>query len=274
MKSYIENGKNFFDTVVTGSTWCEAILKNYGLVNVRTIIQGIDPTIFNPSFSEKEYFQENFIIFSGGKFEFRKGQDIVIKSFKILHDKYDDIMLINCWHNQWPSSMNTMSASKYIYFSSSSSDYITTMNKIFVDNGVDLKKVMIMPIYPNIMLPRVYKNTDVGLFPNRCEGGTNLVLMEYMACGKPAIAAYNSGHKDILTDSNSILLTQMRPVTLSNNNVPLAVWDEPSLDETVAKLEWAYNNRDSLKKIGLQAGNDLCKMTWQETARNFYDILR
>jgi hypothetical protein len=46
------------------------------------------------------------------------------------------------------------------------------------------------------------------------------------------------------------------------------------LDETIAKLEWAYNNRDFLKELGKQAGDDLSRMTWEKTAADFYEILQ
>lgn len=271
---YIENGKRYFDAIVAGSKWCEEVLKNYGLDNTRTIIQGIDPTIFNPVHSEKEYFKDRFVIFSGGKFEFRKGQDIVIKAYKFLQDKYKDVMLINSWFNQWQFSFETMSASAYIDFNPAPGDYTTMMNQLLYDNGLDMDRVITLSPYPNIMIARIYKNSDIGLFPNRCEGGTNLVLMEYMACGKPVIASYNSGHRDILSDKNSIKLEKMRTVTFSDYEVDRALWDEPDLDETIAKLELAYQNRDSLKEIGKQAGEDLSKLTWEKTAREFYNILK
>jgi len=274
IQAYIENGKRYFDTVVAGSTWCEEVLRGYGLENVKTIIQGIDPTIFNPVYSEKEYFQDKFVIFSGGKFEFRKGQDIVIAAYKILQDKYKDVMLINSWCNHWEFSFNTMMASHYIKFEPVSGDYITMMNSLLHDNGIDLDRVITLPPYPNIMMTRIYRNSDIGLFPNRCEGGTNLVLMEYMACGKPVIASYNSGHKDILTDKNSIKLEKMRAITFSDSESDKAIWEEPDIDETISKLEWAYNNRDSLKKIGKQAGEDLSRLTWQSTAQEFYGVLK
>ena len=272
--SAVENGNQYFDTVVTGSTWCEGILRGYGLTNVKTVIQGIDPTIFNRSHSEKEYLRDMFVIFSGGKFEFRKGQDIVMRAFKHMQDKYRDICLINSWFNSWAFSFNTMSMSTHITFSPPSGDYISVMNKVFVDNGINLDGVITLPLYPNIMMPRIYKNTDIGLFPNRCEGGTNLVLMEYMACGKPVIASYNSGHKDILTEQNSLMLSEMRPVTITTHDRATAVWDEPSLDETIERLEFAYLNRDSLKAIDRQAGEDLGNMTWKHTAERFYRILK
>lgn len=271
--SSLENGRQHFDLIITGSSWCEAVLRNYDLKNLRTIIQGIDPTIFNPFHSAKEYFKDSFVIFSGGKFELRKGQDIVIKAFKILQDKYKDVMLINNWFNFWPASFMTMKASPYIAFSTDNNDYSVMVNETLAENGIDLNRVITLPPSPNIMMPRIYKNSDIGLFPNRCEGGTNLVLMEYMACGKPVIASFNTGHKDILTDNNSIKLVDMKSVTISNDNTTIAVWDEPSLDETISKLEWAYHHRDVLPGIGSQAGEDLSKMTWEKTAKDFYAIL-
>jgi glycosyltransferase involved in cell wall biosynthesis len=269
----IENGRRYFDMIVTGSTWCEEVLRKYGLEKIRTIIQGIDPTIFNPFYSEKEYFKDLFVVFSGGKFELRKGQDIVIKAFKVLQNKYKDVLLINSWFNFWPESFNTMSASPHIRFSATSNDYTTMINHLLIENGIDLERIITLPLYPNIMMARIYKNTDIGIFPNRCEGGTNLVLMEYMASSKPVIASSNSGHKDILTDKNSIQLVDMSQISLSNNNVCTAVWEEPNLDEAIAKLEWAYHNRDSIKKMGTQAGDDLSKMTWAKTAQSFLEVL-
>lgn len=269
----LDNARRYFDIMITGSTWCEEILRNYGLVNIKTIIQGIDPTIFNQFYSEKEYFNDLFVIFSGGKFELRKGQDLVIRAFKVLQDRHKDVLLINSWCNFWPESFNTMSASQNIKFTPVQGDYMSVVNRIFDENGIDLNRVITLPLYPNIMMARIYKNTDIGIFPNRCEGGTNLVLMEYMACGKPVIGSYNSGHKDMLTDKNSIKLVQMKRISIMNNNVCSAVWEEPNLDETIAKLEWAYNNRDSLKELGRQAGDDLSKLTWGNTAQQFFEIL-
>lgn len=271
--SSLENGRRYFDCIVTGSTWCEEILRSYGLEDVRTIIQGIDPTIFNPLYPDKEYFRDKFVVFSGGKFELRKGQDIVIKAFKVLQDRYKDVLLVNSWFNFWPGSFNTMRASPHIKFSATSRDYAGMINHLLHENGIDINRVITLPIYPNVMMARIYKNTDIGIFPNRCEGGTNLVLMEYMACSKPVIASFNSGHRDVLTDRNSIRLLAMSQISVSNDNVTTAVWEEPDPDETIAKLDWAYNHRDSLRSIGKEAGNDLGRMTWEKTARCFFEVI-
>ena len=271
--SFIENGRRFYDVVVTGSLWCEEVLRGYGLTNVATIIQGVDPTIFNPAHATKEYLQDQFVIFSGGKFELRKGQDLVIRAFKVLQDRYKDVMLVNSWYNHWAASMQTMSASPHIRFAPKSGDYNALMEQTFVENGIDPRRVITLPPLPNIMMTRIYRNTDIGLFPNRCEGGTNLVLMEYMACGKPAIASYSSGHRDVLTDRNSLPLRVLRPISISQNGEQVAVWDDPQLDEVIAPLDWAYHLRDGIRTIGSEAGRSMAPLTWERTAQQFHDVL-
>jgi glycosyltransferase involved in cell wall biosynthesis len=268
----IENADRFFDQVVAGSSWCEEMLRFHGLSRVSTIIQGIDPMAFNPHHKEKEYFTDRFVIFSGGKFELRKGHDIVIKAYKVLQDRYPDVLLVTSWYNQWPQSINTMAGSPYLKFQMTTDHFFDLINQVLLDNGIDLGRVIQLPAYPNLMMPRIYKNTDLGFFPNRCEGGTNLVLMEYMACGKPVLGSFNSGHKDILSEKNSIKIERMGVLKVSVNGTKTAVWDEPFLEETIEKLDWAYQNHEALTALGEQAGNDLAGLTWEQTGKQFYKL--
>jgi glycosyltransferase involved in cell wall biosynthesis len=141
-------------------------------------------------------------------------------------------------------------------------------------NSIDGNKVITLPITPNNKLRELYLNSDIGLFPNRCEGGTNLVLMEYMACGKPVIASYNSGHKDILTDENSFKLEKMHELKLYDKDKNLtADWQEPDIDEIISKLEYAYFHRDEIKKIGKNAGEFMKRYTWKNSADSLMKFL-
>lgn len=273
LPEYINNAKEHFDIVIAGCKWCEEVLRSYNLENVSTVIQGIDPQIFNPCDNEKKYLKDKFVIFSGGKFELRKGQDLVIKAFKVLQDKYKDVILVNSWFNMWQNSLKTMAASPYINFSIKSNEYTSMINHVLSDNGINLGNVITLLPAPNSSMAHIYKNTDIGLFPNRCEGGTNLVLMEYMACGKPVIASYNTGHKDIITSQNSIMIQKMQQSRINNGQRDIAIWETPDFDEIIAHLEWAYNNREKLNAIGNQAGSDLSQLTWTKSAENFRDIL-
>lgn len=269
----IEEAKDYFSLVVAGSTWCEDILRKYGLTNTKTIIQGIDPSLFNPHHNQKEYFKDSFVIFSGGKFELRKGQDLVIKAYRHFLERHEDAILIISWNNIWKSTRKSMALSKHIDFIESNEDDGILFKKLMKINGIPLSKVIILPPKPNIAMSRIYKNTDIGLFPNRCEGGTNLVLMEYMACGKPAIASFSSGHKDIVNDENSLILRNMGNIEIKQDQNVTAVWDDPDPDEIIEKLEYAYSNSSRLAGIGRTAGEELSCLTWQKTAVRFHQAV-
>lgn len=274
LRENIGMAKDYYDTIVTGSSWCEKILNNHGLRNTKTIIQGVDPDLFNNDKSDKGLYKDRFVIFSGGKLELRKGQDLVIRAFKALQDKYDDVLLVNSWYNHWDQSTATMSLSPYIHFEMPKGDYFRAVNHLLIRNGIDPEKVVTLPPKPYAEMPEVYRNTDLGLFPNRCEGGTNLVLMEYMACGKPAIASYSSGHKDILTSENSLLVERLKSFNIQGRDGSLiAQWDDPDLDEVISKLEWAYLNRDQLQNIGRKAAESMSHFTWKESTKQFYDLI-
>ena len=259
-----------FDLVVAGSTWCESILREHGLNNTCTVIQGVDRSIFNSCENQKAFFRDKFVLFSGGKLELRKGQDLVIKAFKVLQDKYDDVYLINSWYNHWAFSMQTMAASPHIHCDLGAGDYYAMIDKLLADNGIDLRKVLTLPPKPNIAMAKIYRNSDCGIFPNRCEGGTNLILMEYLACGKPAIVSNSSGHRDIIDEENAILLKALKARPFVQYDGSTTLWDEPDLDEIVDRLEWAYLHRDRLKSIGENAGKSMEQYTWQCAAERFY----
>ena len=256
----VKNAVNY-DIILGGSSWNETKLKEKGIKNTGVLIQGIDPELFYPV--EKEKKNDLFIIFSGGKFELRKGQDFVLKAIQILQQKFSDIILINAWYNMWPQTMQSMEVSRHIKYEHKGETWKNFMVNLCQINKIDGNKVFTLPITPNNKLRELYLNSDIGLFPNRCEGGTNLVLMEYMACGKPVIASFNSGHKDILTESNSLSLKYMHEFKLYDDNKQLiADWEEPDIDEIVAKLEFAYYKRDEINKIGQNAGEHMKNYTW------------
>jgi len=260
-----ENAKKY-DLVLAGSTWCRDRLRERGIQNCDILLQGIDPNMFFPLPEEKK--RDGFVIFSGGKFELRKGQDLVLRAVKILQQKYPDIFLVNCWYNNWPQLVKTMAASKYIQFDYQAGTWLDLLNRIYDLNGLDANRIKTFELVPYQMLREIYGRTDLGIFPNRCEGGTNLVLMEYMACAKPVVVANTSGHKDVVNADNALLLNELNEFNrFDSDNKLIARWQEPSLEELVAQIEYAYHHRDALSKIANKAGQDLKKFTWEKTAR-------
>ncbi|MGE5680450.1 MAG: glycosyltransferase family 4 protein, partial [Bacillota bacterium] len=267
----VENAKKY-EKVIGGSSYNRDKMLEKGINNVDYLVQGIDPEIFYPGEIQKN--NDLFIIFSGGKFELRKGQDLVLKAVKIMQQKYSDVILINSWYNLWPETMDTMAASRFINYERKGENWQQFMVNLLRVNGIDGDRVFTLPLTPNEKMRDIYLKSDIGLFPNRCEGGTNLVLMEYMACGKPVIASYNSGHRDIITPENSLMLKNMSSLKLTDaENKIVCDWEEPNLDEIVDQLEYAYKNRAKIKDLGINAGNYMKNFTWTDTALNLLKII-
>jgi glycosyltransferase involved in cell wall biosynthesis len=268
----VENAQKY-DLVLAGSTWCRDRMQEKGIHNCDVLVQGIDPNIFYPITEDKR--SNHFVIFSGGKFELRKGQDLILRAVKILQEKYPDIILVNCWYNKWPASMQLMGYSKHIQFEYQQGPWQELMDHTYVINGLDPGRIRTLDLVANEIQREIFQQTDIGVFPNRCEGGTNLVLMEYMACAKPVIASNTSGHRDIVTDENALLLNELRDISIAGpDNELIARWQEPSVAELVAQIEYAYHHREEIKKIGARAGQDLQKFTWEHSAQQLLDLLK
>lgn len=269
-KISIDNARKY-DLILGGSTWNEEKLKASGIKHSAKLIQGIDPNIF--FYQEPKDFN-HFVIFSGGKFEFRKAQDVVIKAVSIMQKKYPDVVLINAWFNMWPQTMLSMANSKHIIFNLRGNNYIEMINNILSDNGIDLERTITLELVDNFKLPSIYKLTDIGLFPNRCEGGTNLVLMEYMATGRTVIATNATGHTDILTNDNSYALNNNKSLQIHNGQELIYDWIEPDLDEIIAKLEYAYLHREENVQKGKIAAKSLQSFTWENSAKSFLSSIQ
>ena len=212
------------------------------------------------------------MVFSGGKFELRKGQDIVIAAMKVFMDRHDDVVLSCAWFNQWPFSLKTMELSSLIRYRHSEQDCLSILHKTLAENGIDIRRVLLHPLTDNLKMREIYCDTDIGLFPNRCEGGNNMVMCEYMACGKTVIASDMTGHADVITCDNALPLTRYRPYFYEGYGRGL--WFEPELEEVIEGLETAYRRRHELHRKGMVAAEDMGRLSWSQAARQFHEIAR
>lgn len=109
-------------------------------------------------------------------------------------------------------------------------------------NGLPEDSLYDAGILDNAATPTILREMDVALLPSRCEGGTNLVAMECMACGVPPILSRNTGHLDLITAENSYALDFQIPMGEVTGRADLRGWGESSIDEIVAKLEQAFSD--------------------------------
>ena len=255
-----------FPWIITGSTWNEQILRARGVDRVTTVLQGIDPTLFHPA-PRSGLFGSRFLVFSGGKLEFRKGQDLVVAALRGFLRRHPDAVLVTAWHSPWPQAARSLDqsgkAGPVPINREGRLDVVewATRNDILSDQIVDLGAI------PNSQLPVVLREMDVAVFPNRGEGGTNLVAMECMACGVPVILSANTGHLDLLGEDLCFPLIRQGPVqSPGTSGATIQDWGESSVDEIEEQLERVYRDRGEASRRAARGAARLSELTWQRTA--------
>lgn len=116
-----------YDYVVVGSTWTEQRLRQLLAVHNSHVVdreeqqaatatevvramQGVDAQVWpwrgrHPPV--EVLFQKHFVVFSGGKLEYRKGQDIAVAAFRQFRQTIaPEALLVTAWHSQYPELMH------------------------------------------------------------------------------------------------------------------------------------------------------------------------
>lgn len=262
-------------SVIAGSSWNAEVLKSLGVDRVYTCLQGIDPTIYHPA-PKAGLLRDRFVIFSGGKLEFRKGQDIVVAALRRFRERYPETLLLAAWHNFWANSMGVrqLAASPHTQGPPPlGSDGGLQTSAWLEANGLPPEATIMLPELSASQLARLMREADVGLFPNRCEGGTNLVAMECMACGVPTILSANTGHRDIMADGACVPLTTQGAVLPPAAGLCTQGWGESSVDEIVEALERVYQDRARAAAIGRRGAELMAGLSWSTQTERLFDFL-
>lgn len=179
---------NSVDELFVCSHWAKSVALNNLNLNIdqiHVIPLGVDLDIFSESNNTDN---QNTVFFNCGKWEIRKGHDVIPEIFCKAFTEKDNVEL-------WMMNFNPflkpedVQAWKNLYLNSKLGSKIK-----FIDR-VDTHK----EVY-NIM-----SKTDCGLFPARAEGW-NLELLEMLACGKNVITTNYSAHTEFCDKDNSLLI--------------------------------------------------------------------
>jgi glycosyltransferase involved in cell wall biosynthesis len=256
-----------WDAMIVHSSFNRQLLEDKGVPNVRVALQGIDPSEIGPGQGTGR-FGDRFVVFSGGKLEFRKGQDIVLAAFAIFQRRHPDALLATAWHNPWPATAMSMGESPLV----KSAPRVGADNRLAItawatENGVPADAFVDLGFLGRGEIAGVLWDCQAAVFPNRCEGATNLVAMETMACGVPTVLSANTGHLDILGDDRTYALTRQTPVVDPDGG--RIGWGESSVEELVERLEEIYTDRAEAKR---RADNAAAFILRERTWRRFAEV--
>ena len=174
------------------SEWAKRIvLDHLDWIDVRVVPLGVDSDVFVPVSSARQ----QTIFFNCGKWEIRKGHDILVECFNSAFEFDDNVEL-------W------MMCDNPFYSPEQQQEWINLYK-----NSKLGSKVRIIPRQKDhIDVYNVMKQADCGVFPSRAEGW-NLELLEMMSCGKHVISTDYSAHTEFCNADNCNLvdITNLEP---------------------------------------------------------------
>jgi glycosyltransferase involved in cell wall biosynthesis len=261
-----------YDALLCGSRWNADLLSAASGREVKVILEGIDPSLFCPGRKSGILNPNVFYIFSGGKIEYRKGQDLVLLAFREFSKKHDDAILVTAWHSPWPE-FSLGFKGRLEFKLEANQNGTLNVRKWAADNGINPDKFIDIGRMPNPFMPTVLREMDVSLQPSRAEACTNLPVKEAMACALPAIVANNTGMRDLITAGNCVALNRQQPVPALGAG-GMQGWGESDIDEIVCALEDLYAHRERREKLGREAAQWIAEnRTWEKHARELKDFV-
>lgn len=184
---------NALDMLLVASEWARDVAIRSGVtVPVKVVPLGVDREIFRPKETglEDTRWASTTVFFNVGKWEKRKGHDVLARAFNRAFGPDDDVLLRMCCHNPFLGDGNV------------------EWERLYLGSrmGAAGKIEIVRDRLPNQDAVADFMNQcTVGVFPARAEGW-NLDLLEAMSCGKQVIATDYSAHTEYCRDFNCKLI--------------------------------------------------------------------
>ena len=250
------------DHLIVCSEWAKKVIIDQCSVSedtVHVVPLGVDRGVFGdvPANNDGPTRFVNY-----GKWEIRKGHDVLIKAFNDAFEPSDDVELHMFSENVF---LRPHQSNEWMNY------YVNTKlgNKIRFGKRVETQE----QVY-NIM-----KEMDCGVFPARAEGW-NLELLEMMSCGKEVIATNVTGHTEFCNNKNSMLidLPGLEPAydgVFFNGQGDWHKIENENIDQISEYMRAIHKKkqRGELNKNeeGIKTASDF---TWKESAQKLLKVIK
>jgi glycosyltransferase involved in cell wall biosynthesis len=184
------------DAVFTTSNWGARVLQDIGIRNSFVVPLGVDRSIFSDKLPKLERNVSPTVFMNCGKWEKRKGHDLLVTAFNNAFTRDDNVkLMMHCWSQFLSPPMNKGK--------DGNKDWQLLYEKSKL--GKEGKIVLTPRVGSQHELARLMMQADCGVFPSRAEGW-NLELLEFMSLGKHVIATNYSAHTEYLNVANSYMI--------------------------------------------------------------------
>lgn len=241
------------DKIFVCSNWAKDILSDEleydGSIHV--IPLGVNTDIF--------HFRDNTdhvdtVFLNIGKWEKRKGHDVLIEAFNRAFEPDDPVMLVMATSNPF---LNAEQSKKWedLYKKSKMGKKVELIGRL--DTQEDISRIMSM--------------CDCGVFPSRGEGW-NLELLECMACGLTVITTNYSAHTEFCNNQNAYLvdinkLESAYDGIWFHNQGNWAHIGDHEIEQFAEYMRYVHKQKQTYNKLVNHYGVDTSnKFSWENTA--------
>lgn len=240
------------------SEWAKQLLVKHKVLRddqISVIPLGVDENIFNPKMTVS--MDNTFRFLNVGKWEIRKGHDVLPDIFTQTFSPADNVKLLMCNHNVHLTDNENKEWERYY------------QSKIPVHQLEFIPRVKTQQELAYLM-----NNVDCGIFPSRAEGW-NLEAVEMLACGKNVILSHNTAHTEYCQSlPYTTELTDMQPAYDGKWFFVQGLWHkigQQEIDRFAKIMRQAFNNKGKHYESNLELAK---RFTWQETGRRIIDSIQ
>lgn len=246
---------NLLDIIFMPSLWAKNILEEHGIKKPIVVCpMGVDTSVFDGITPEDKKQKNTYIFINIGKFEIRKGHDILVDIFNNAFDENDDVEL-------WMINDNPFLHQKQM------EQWISLYK-----NSKLSSKIRLFPRIPDQkQLSKIMSYADCGIFPSRGEGWNNEAI-EMMAMDKPIIITNYSAHTQFCNKDNSYLvdIENIEPANDGKWFNGFGNWasiKEKEINQFIEYMKYVYKNNIRNNTKGLETAISL---SWYNTANTIY----
>ena len=234
------------------SEWAKDVInRTVGGKPCHVVPLGVDMDIFKPATPRNS---DKTVFFNCGKWEVRKGHDILINAFKRVLEHGENAEL-------WMMCSNPFN----------SPEENTKWHQLY--NHPQVKIIPRAETQQEVY--NIMAQVDCGVFPSRAEGW-NLELLEMMAAGKHVVTTDYSAHTEFCTKENSGLVTikDVEPAVDGKWFFGQGSWaklgEHEMWDLSMKMMKFILDKKGSLNQAGIETAK---KFSWDNTARKIIEYV-